>query len=218
MISNTYKSSWIRSLKSEGLLPIIEILDEVLECDWQFWERHYISLFRSWGFSLTNHDDGGKGGNRKYPTKEETLKKMSISHTGVYPSLETRQKQSLAKLGNKLSESTKEKLRIANTGKKMSKEAIEKTALANRGRKNTEEVKERIRQKLKGKKRDVEAVIKMAETNLKPVLQYDLEGNFIKEYPSIKAAKMELSPTNNGLSSHLKGQKKSWQGFIWKYK
>ena len=55
------KESWIHSLKSKGLKPILEIIDEVPDKDWKFWEIHYISLYRSWGFSLTNGTEGGDG-------------------------------------------------------------------------------------------------------------------------------------------------------------
>lgn len=40
----------------------MEILDTVNVCDWQFWEIHYISLMKSFGFNLTNHTNGGGGG------------------------------------------------------------------------------------------------------------------------------------------------------------
>ena len=34
-------------------------IDEVN--DWKFWEGHYISLFKSWGFKLGNKNNGGGG-------------------------------------------------------------------------------------------------------------------------------------------------------------
>ena len=58
--NKTYKSCWIYSLKKKGLKPIIEILDIVGE-DWEFWETWYISLYKSWGFKLTNLTSGGIG-------------------------------------------------------------------------------------------------------------------------------------------------------------
>jgi hypothetical protein len=38
----------------------IETLDVCSIEDWEFWERHYISLFRSFGFKLENIHDGGR--------------------------------------------------------------------------------------------------------------------------------------------------------------
>lgn len=56
---NTHTNNWIRSLQLVGLRPIITQVDEVLTSEWQFWEKHYISLFKSWGFNLTNIQEGG---------------------------------------------------------------------------------------------------------------------------------------------------------------
>lgn len=69
--SRTHTSSWIKSLKSKNKIPIIELLDEVPEPEWIFWEQHYISLFKSWGYNLTNHSIGGEGRTRyKMPLKD----------------------------------------------------------------------------------------------------------------------------------------------------
>ena len=61
--SNTYKSNWLKSLKKIGVKPIMNIIDIVEDINWQFWEKYYISLYRSWGFNLTNLAIGGEGGN-----------------------------------------------------------------------------------------------------------------------------------------------------------
>ena len=54
----------------------------------------------------------------------------------------------------------------------------------------------------------------------KPVLQFDKQGNFIKEYPSAKIAKKETGAKNIfEVASGYKNQLyKSSGGFIWKYK
>lgn len=49
-----YKNNWIKSLRKQGFLPIIEVLDEVEEKNASFWENFYIDLFFTWGFKLTN--------------------------------------------------------------------------------------------------------------------------------------------------------------------
>ena len=53
-----------------------------------------------------------------------------------------------------------------------------------------------------------------------PVLQYDKQGNFIKEHPSIKEAKIETGAKNIfEVASGYKNQLyKSSGGYIWKYK
>jgi|TARA_R110000803_G_C11893875_1_gene311249 hypothetical protein len=54
----------------------------------------------------------------------------------------------------------------------------------------------------------------------KSVLQYDKQGNFIKEYPTAKAAKLETGAKNIfEVASGYKNQMyKSSGGYVWKYK
>lgn len=57
----SYKRNWIESLKKLKLKPIMQIIDIVLIDEWIFWEKYWISQFKSWGFNLTNHTEGGDG-------------------------------------------------------------------------------------------------------------------------------------------------------------
>ena len=60
--SNSNKrEKWILSLRNKGLIPIIEEIDNVENNDLDFWEKHYISLYKSWGFVLKNGTFGGRG-------------------------------------------------------------------------------------------------------------------------------------------------------------
>lgn len=52
----------------------------------------------------------------------------------------------------------------------------------------------------------------------KPVLQYDLQGNFVKEYPSAKEAEIENNIAKGHITKVCKDERKSAGGFIWKYK
>lgn len=59
---NYPKYIWTKSLLERGLKPIIEILDEVELDEIQFWESHYIFLYKSFGFDLFNKSlKGGEG-------------------------------------------------------------------------------------------------------------------------------------------------------------
>ena len=49
----------------------------------------------------------------------------------------------------------------------------------------------------------------------KPILQYDLDGNFIREWPSATDVGKEVK---KGINNCLKGRAKTAYGFIWKYK
>lgn len=54
--------------------------------------------------------------------------------------------------------------------------------------------------------------------NIKPVLQYDLNNNLIKEYPSISVAARSLNICDSGIVQACKGIINTYYGFIWKYK
>ena len=58
---STHKRNWISSLKKENVLPIMEIIDEVDQSSWHFWEKFWISQLKTWGFNLVNHTEGGDG-------------------------------------------------------------------------------------------------------------------------------------------------------------
>ena len=53
------KTNNIKRLIRNDYKPIIEILDEVDEAEWEFWEKYWICQFKAWGFDLVNATDGG---------------------------------------------------------------------------------------------------------------------------------------------------------------
>lgn len=52
----------------------------------------------------------------------------------------------------------------------------------------------------------------------KIIIQYDLNGNFIKEWKGMKEAARTLNIKPPNLSATLNGRQKTCGGFIWKYK
>lgn len=52
---------------------------------------------------------------------------------------------------------------------------------------------------------------------MKPVLQYDLNGNFIARYDGVSMAARAIKISAGQLCSTLKGKRRSCGGFIWKY-
>ena len=58
----SYKCNWIRHVvNTTGLIPVIELLEEVSEDTWEIMEVYWIQQLRCWGHSLVNMDVGGKG-------------------------------------------------------------------------------------------------------------------------------------------------------------
>lgn len=59
----------------------------------------------------------------------------------------------------------------------------------------------------------------------RPVIKYDLDGNFIQEFPSITAAaktlpklKGKLNSIRTGIWRVCSGEEKTCRGFQWRYK
>lgn len=108
-----HRTNWIASLKSQGLKPALEVIAEVADDNWQFWERSYIRAYHQLGFDLVNGSDGGEGGRLTF----ETRAKISAARLGKKMSTETKQKLRFAHAGRKHSEEMRAKCRVAKGGK-----------------------------------------------------------------------------------------------------
>lgn len=100
---NSIRDVWVRELLTEGLRPILNIIDTANSETWQEKEMYYISLYRAMGCDLVNSTDGGVGGLNPIA---ETRRKRSEAQTGelnhMYgksPSEEHRRKNSEANRG-----------------------------------------------------------------------------------------------------------------------
>jgi hypothetical protein len=96
-------------------------------------------------------------------------------------------------------------------GKKIS-EGNKGKIKSHKGKPFTEEHKQKIKQTrgfLKNRKNTWQNT---------PVLQYDLQGNFIKEWPSQIEATKYLNKTGHGIGACCRGKQKSSYGYIWKFK
>lgn len=96
-ILKSKKNNWIISLNRKGLKPVLRVIDEVPETEWVFWEQHYISLYKAFGFDLKNMTIGGDGGKMT----AEAIIKMSNSKRGKKISLKHKQAIGLRNKGNK---------------------------------------------------------------------------------------------------------------------
>lgn len=158
--SGTHKVNWIQSLLKQGLKPILNKIDEVPEKEIDFWEKHYISLYKSWGFNLTNNPKhlGGEGGDLRSGTKnsKEHNEKISFSHSPLGKLINLR-KRELVKLQNTdrliVPEIRKRAVntRRGNYKNYLSEETKKKIGLGNKGKVRTEEVRKNLSKKLKGR-------------------------------------------------------------------
>lgn len=66
--------------------------------------------------------------------------------------------------------------------------------------------------------RDVKKITnKLKEVNSRKILQYDLDGNFIKQYNSICDAEKELHIPNQNIVKVCQGKRKTAHNFVFKY-
>lgn len=116
----SHLGNWIRSLPAKGRSLQLEVLDEVPDSQWQFWEREYIRVFRAIGFRLVNATEGGEGNSN--PSPEVRAKMGHQKNLGRKHSAEEREKIGARHRGKVTSAETKRKISVANAGKKRSPE------------------------------------------------------------------------------------------------
>jgi len=103
---HSHKASWVKSLKAEGLKPILTIIEECDENNWIEREMYWISQYDN----LTNYLAGG-GADYKRTTSEETKLKISQANLGKILSEETKLKISNTAKNRICSEEHKTKLK-----------------------------------------------------------------------------------------------------------
>ena len=128
-------------------------------------------------------------------------------------------------LPKKMSEETKRRISEATKGLKDSEETRLKKSTSKKGKPNLKLRKprkegsgENISNGRKGKKANKIYSNKNKPNHLlrKPILQYDLEGNFIQEWSSqVEARKLTNSPS---IQQVLKGKTQTSGGYVWRYK
>lgn len=116
--------------------------------------------------------------------------------------------------GGSLSEETKKK--IGDALRNPSKETREKISRAHKGLKHSEEAKRKIGEH--NLSRGQGWIDKISNAHKKPVIQMDLEGNFIKEWDCALSVKQELGVDNSAIGLCAMGRRNTAGGFKWKYK
>lgn len=91
-----------------------------------------------------------------------------------------------------------------------------KMAEVHKGKTQSKETVEKRVSKLRGKPRPQDVVETIRKTLSKPIIQYNKDGSFIKEYPSIKDAKRETGICS--IMDNLRNRQRTAGGYIWKYK
>lgn len=114
--TKSYKKAWINQLLKLNLKPIIEVVDVISTDEWEFWEQHYISLYKSWGFKLTNLTNGGGGVISNIPPWNKGTKGIMKPNETTFKSGNIIGKQTRFKSGNIIGKQTRFYKGIKNIG------------------------------------------------------------------------------------------------------
>lgn len=141
-----------------------------------------------------------------------------IRKRGINPFI-NKTKDQLKEISNKIkSESRNKKIGLSNS-KPKPKGFGDKVSKSNMGKIRTESSKIQQGQKLKGRispNKNNKWTKEQKNKLGKPIIQYDIKGNKIKEWGTTQEAKIKLNI--KGITECLKGRTKTSGGFIWKYK
>ena len=116
-------------------------------------------------------------------------------------------------------------LMYGGQGGKQSQEVKDKKSKSMMGKKPSLETRQKMSESKKGhsmydegwKERMKEAAWKSKQSS-KPILQYDLDGNFIKEWESKRQAGKKLKINPVSIANNTSGISKSAGGYVWKNK
>jgi group I intron endonuclease len=109
-----------------------------------------------------------------------------------------------------------------NKGKNRSDEAKKKVSDSKKGntykknKKCSEETKRKMSISRIG--RNITWGDKISKSNMKPIIQYDLDGNIIREYPSITYASKEMNLSISVISSCIRKKRKTRGNYFFKFK
>lgn len=198
-LGNKHLGNWLLFILNSGNLPIMEVLEEC-ESNWVESEQYWIEQFKCWGFHLLNITKGGEGFGHKH--SEETKRKMSLSQKGLQK--------------NFTQKTIEERRKFMQSDANPMKNPLFKQKVINARKGNNSWVTETMKEM--ARKRIQKSVKNNTQSGNKSILQYDLSGNFIKEWISIKQVKNDLGFCERVLINVCKGRKISACGFVWRYK
>lgn len=220
---NTHKRNWINNIRKDGLRPELIIIDEVPKNEWIYWEKFYISLFKTWGFDLVNYTGGGDGatfGN------SGSFKKGNIPHNkGIPCSDETKRKIKNKLTGISNVNSYKPIVQYdLNYNKIKSYKCIKDAVDESNGFFNATKISNCLTGKRKHHRLFIWKYDDGSDLNkieIKPlkkqVIQFDKDLNELNRFSSIKKAESETNVLGTNICACCKGRIKTAGGYVWKY-
>lgn len=197
----SFKERWLIDAINNNYDIFIEELDVVKFSEFSFWERYYISLFKHFGFKLTNGTEGGDGVWTRRATEEEKEKLRLLKMKPVV------EYNSDGRIINKYKSLQDASIETGLSSSRIGHAACGRINLCN-GRMFRYE-------SINVSKEDINKCFKTRNTEKrKPVYQYDLNGNFVNEYVSASHTPFR----SQTIAATCRGEKKTAYNYIWKYK
>lgn len=222
---NILKNKWIKELLDQNLLPILNIIEEVDVSEWKAKEKFYIKLYKEKGFELFNICGGGNGpsfGNSGSftgrPVKVVCLTK-SGDYLRTFDSMKEGREFCGKRIDNVLAGQRKTsggyiwiyKEKYDTLSDAELSDIIESANTNNSGKNgiSTRWSKGHISWN-KGKTGFI-------SKKRKKVIQYSLDGEFIKEWECAKFAAKELGCATSNITLCATGKSKTAMGYKWSY-
>jgi hypothetical protein len=194
----------------EGNIEVIILFNNLNEEQALYKEKETEDILKVLGFKLTNICLTGVKGSTGHKKSKEWKRNYSnfISKLNKNRILTEEHKNNISKA---LINSERPWVRDSRLGKKQSKETCDKKSNKLKGRIQSLEEKE--------KRAEVKRGVPHYKIR-KKVIQYDLKGNFIKEWDSMREAEdfYNNGKKNSSISSCCRNVIKTAYNFIWKYK
>ena len=140
---------------------------------------------------------------------------------GKHHSLESKIKISKSNKGKTHTEKTKLLLSKINRGRKRTISSINKCIVSRKNNNNpwhSDVTKEKMSKASLNKSKSKNHIEKMKLSRYKPIIQYDLQGNFIKEWLGASQVRDELGYNQSNITRVCNGFRETHKNYIWKYK
>lgn len=203
------RKNWITSIINSGLKLTIELIDEVPFCDWEYWERHYIKLFKACGAKLYNGTNGGNSILTKKLEKKNRVKNIKPNGNLLRRTKQICQYDADGKF-----------VKEWNTLKDID---LKKDCHQNICRSYIAKHKKAygFYWRLGTKTEHGDVINTNFDTKhylARPVLKFSKEGVLLKEYISISEASRQNCVTETCISNVCNKLRKTSAGFVWEFK
>lgn len=214
---NTRKRNWINELRKEKIKPILEIIDIVPVEEWKKYEKIYIKKYIESGCDLVNYTEGGDGATFANATSFKqghgAKKVVMLDKNGTY--MRTFDKiidaNAFTKKNNGVSQVLSKRNKTSGGYLFIYEEEYK-----NMTKEDIDEFVQQSKPKKLGANKTSFKKGSIPLKRIKTTFQYDINGNFIKEWKSASEAQRYYN-LRGGIINCVNNKNKSAGGYLWSY-